>query len=111
MTQRMERIDELLLQELSRLIHEEAEKLGIVSVVAVQTTRDLSRSRILIHSLGDDQEQLVKDLNHRARRYRLVLADKLNLRRTPELEFVTEADADTGNRIEAILQQIHESGQ
>jgi ribosome-binding factor A len=106
MMKRMERVDELLTQELSELIQEEAEELGMVSVIAVRTTPDLSQAEILVRSVDRDSGDLAKELQRRAYSYQSVLGKKLVLRRVPRLTFTAEQQPERADRIEEIFHEL-----
>lgn len=109
MTNRIQRIDELLREELSRLLEEDAEQLGMVAVVAVRTTRDLSYSRVLISPVSTQDPQIVlRQLTERASFYRHRLLKHLNLHRIPQLQFDLGENEEEYFRVEALLDQIEE---
>ncbi len=111
MIKRMERIDELLTQEISRLIQEDAEELGIIAVVAVRTTRDLAQADVLIRAFDQDNVETVHKLSKRAFAYQAALNDRLSLRRVPKLLFIAEEEPERGDRIEEIFRELDKEQQ
>lgn len=106
MQNRMERINELLRQQVSQILEEEAEELGLVSVVAVQTSRDLSVCEIFVVPIQGDAERLLRILAERAGAYRKRLAESVELRRLPELRFAVDTNTDSVDRVEELLSEI-----
>ena len=104
---RMNKINELLSQELSLLIEEDGERLGMLAVVSIDTSRDLSRADVFMAGIsGPITKEVQKILTSEAGRYRHDLGRKLNFRRIPEFVFHFEQDPDTYQRLEATLAAI-----
>ena len=79
-----------------------------VSVTKVKVTTDLSLATIWYTIMGDENEiQATKKALEEAKGYlRTELAQRLDLRKTPELRFKYDESLEYGNRIEKILEEI-----
>ena len=82
--------------------------LKYVSVTKVKVTTDLSLATIWYTIMGDENEiQATKKALEEAKGYlRTELAQRLDLRKTPELRFKYDESLEYGNRIEKILEEI-----
>ena len=77
---------------------------GMVSITRVDTTGDLRYSRIYISVLNKDQEKdVMKGLKSAAGFLRRELGRTLNLRYTPELQFIADDSIAYGAHILEIL--------
>ncbi|MEK7460870.1 MAG: ribosome-binding factor A [Patescibacteria group bacterium] len=106
---RMAKINELLGQKLSQLIEEDAEELGMLVVVSVDTIRDLSKSHVFLALINPDEQQpadLPAKLKERAYHYRSQLGKTLNLRRIPEFQFHLETQPEVFDSLEATLAEL-----
>jgi ribosome-binding factor A len=77
---------------------------GMVSVVRVDTTGDLSLCRVYVSSLHGGAE-MKKGLKSASGYLRRELGKELKLRHTPELEFIVDHSIEEGSRI---LEKIRE---
>ena len=55
-----------------------------------------------------DKKTLEKEVNEAAPFIRGLVAEKLDLRHTPELTFIFDDSIEYANRIESIIKEIHE---
>lgn len=112
MIDRMERINQLLREELSLLLQQDAEVLGIVDIIDIETTRDLAHAKVFVASLSEREPvELIKELQKRAYEYTKTLGKRLQLKRVPHFEFVFDDAGDEINRVEELLDEIeHQSG-
>ena len=90
MTQRTDRIDELLRHEIGRALERDVTdpRIGFVTVTKVETVPDLSRAKVWVSIIGTDEERKVTLIAlRRAMPFlRHGLADKIRIRRIPALE-------------------------
>ncbi|MCL2003890.1 MAG: 30S ribosome-binding factor RbfA [Oscillospiraceae bacterium] len=77
---------------------------GLVSVVRVDVTNDLSLCRVYVSSLGGGAD-MAKGLKSASGYLRRELGHELKLRHTPELEFIVDRSIEEGARI---LEKIRE---
>ena len=103
---RIGRINEEIQRELSGLIRtvKDPRVHGLVSITAVDTTTDLRYAKIHVSVLDkSDVNEVVKGLKSAAGYLRRELGRALNLRYTPELQFVEDDSIDQGAHILSLL--------
>ena len=83
---------------------------GLVTVTAVESTRDLRSAKVFVSYLGDDEERehVVGALAALAPRMRGHVGRALRLRVAPELHFRLDESIARAARIETLLRQIRE---
>lgn len=83
---------------------------GLVTVTAVESTRDLRSARVFVSYLGEDEERahVVEALAALAPRMRGHVGRALRLRVAPELHFRLDESIARAARIETLLRQIRE---
>ena len=99
---RIGRINEEIQRELSNLIRtvKDPRVTGLISVTAVDTTTDLKFCKVHISVLDkSDVNQVLKGLKSASGYLRRELGRSLNLRNTPELNFVRDDSIDYGAHI------------
>ncbi|MFA5048078.1 MAG: 30S ribosome-binding factor RbfA [Patescibacteria group bacterium] len=109
MSERIIRINELILQQLGQVIREELElPLGsLVTILQVKTSPDLKYSQALISVLPDDQsEKILKILNSHTHLLQTALNDKISLRSIPKLQFALDQTEQKASEIERLLDQL-----
>ena len=100
------------MREVSMILEREVKDRGIefVTVTAVKTTSDLSFSKIYVTVLNDEKRnETMKALENASGFIRKTLADRIEVRHIPKLEFVYDESIEYGNRIEAKIKEIHEN--
>lgn len=103
---RIGRINEEIQRELSGLIRtvKDPRVHGLVSITAVDTTTDLRYAKVHVSVLDkSDVKEVVKGLKSAAGYLRRELGRALNLRYTPELQFVEDDSIDQGAHILSLL--------
>lgn len=103
---RMEKIDELVRNELSLLIRELFPD-QFASITQVKVSKDLSYAKVWVSGVPNPEE-IVKLCKENSKKIRNELAGKIELRRVPQFHFVadnTEAEAD---KIEKLIREIKE---
>lgn len=84
--------------------------LKTITITGCKVSRDLSYAKVYFTALSDlDKKTLEKEVNEAAPFIRGFVAEKLDLRHTPELEFIYDESIEYGNRIEKIIKEIHEN--
>lgn len=110
MSLKKERMDNILMKEISRILQFELKnpKLGFVTVTDVQCTNDLSIAKVYVTFLGKKErnDSGMRILNQSKGFIRSTLAKKLKIRKTPDLIFVQDRSLEQGNRIEKILEEM-----
>lgn len=111
MAYRPERLAEVMKQELSELLRRLKDpRIGFVTVVAVEVTRDLRHAKVFTSVLGSEEEQretmaiLEKATGH----LRSELGRRIRLRYTPEVSFKLDHSISDGMRLVGIIEEIAE---
>lgn len=82
----------------------------IVCVNDARTTEDLDICKIYISVFNKEkQEEVLNQIKHSANFIRKNLAQRLNIRKVPYLEFYLDNSVEYGARIDAVLDKINES--
>lgn len=109
-SRRMERLDELLRQEIARLIAEEVRdpRVGFTTVMDARVSPDLRHARIYVSVLGDDEEkEAAVDALQRASGFlRGRLGSIVEMKYLPELKFELDRSLERASRIEEILGRV-----
>jgi ribosome-binding factor A len=107
--ERMRRVDVALREVLSARLAEGMKdpRIGFVTVTSVKTSPDLSRARVYVSVLGDEEqrEATLAGLASAHGALQAVVASELRMKRTPTLEFVYDESIDYGMRITELLEQ------
>ena len=107
---RIGRINEEIQRELSALLRQVKDPRvqgGMVTVTHVDTTSDLRYARIYVSALNKDQEKdMLKGLKSAAGFLRRELGRALQLRYTPELQFIADDSIQHGAHILEVLRQV-----
>lgn len=110
---RTDRINAELRREIGTLVHAVVRDHGLpsVSVSDVETTRELDVAKVWVVTLDPaEADTAVRALREMAGEFRYRLARRMRLRRVPELRFVYDKSVDSGERIDALLNQTRDSG-
>ena len=104
-----ERVASDMQRELGNILLLEAkdEDFKHVTITDCEVTNDLSFAKIYF-TTTDDREKVTKDLNNAAGFFRSLLAERLEIRHTPELRFIFDESIEYGQKIEKIIEKIHE---
>lgn len=108
----MHRLNDQIRDDLAVLLTREARDPrlhGVISITGVDTAPDLSTARIYVSVLGTEQEaeETFQLIRRAASFFRRELAARLNLRRTPELDFRLDRSIAEGARIDQLLREIN----
>lgn len=104
---RLGRINDQLKQELALLIQNELRdpRLGMISVLEVRVSRDLSHADVFITVLGAEAADAVAALNNAGGFLRSLLAKNLNLRVTPRLKFIFDESVERGRKLSSLIDE------
>ena len=105
-----ERVNSNLQKEISYIIANEVKNPNVkfVTITAVDVTNDLSYARVYFTTLDNNQETL-KGLKSAKGYIRRALADRIELRHIPELEFIYDESIEYGKKIEEKIKEIHDN--
>ncbi len=112
---RRERVSDYLQRELALLVQRELRdpRLGMVSVTAVDVSRDLAHARVFVTLLGCDSEADAKPaldvLNGAGGFLRSSLARSAPMRTVPRLRFVFDSSVGRGRDLEALIDRATEA--
>ncbi len=108
------RVNAEVQRELSHIIHEEIKDPRIhpmTSVVSVEVTPDLKFCKAYISVLGNEQAQrdTLAGLQSAEGFIRRLLAQTVNLRNTPEIQFISDQSIEYGVRMSKLIDEVNES--
>jgi len=106
---RAARIADQIQRDLSDLIRKELKdpRVGLVTITAVEVTRDLSHAKVYITSLtgAESTDRSIQALQHAAGFLRTQLSHTLKVRSIPQLHFVYDASVERGARLSQLIDQ------
>jgi len=112
MSNRRDRVSDLIRAEVSRLLlHEMRDpRIGFVTITGATISPDLKNVRIFVSVLGDAKarEDSLHALNSAAGYFRRTLFHNLGLRYAPHVAFRFDDSLDRGERIDQVLKTIRE---
>ncbi|MBI5461935.1 MAG: 30S ribosome-binding factor RbfA [Gammaproteobacteria bacterium] len=104
---RTRRIGEQMQRELAALIRTEVKdpRVGMVTVSAVEVTRDLAHAKVFVTVLGDEtaRHDSLTALNKAAGFLRHELGQRMLTRTVPQLRFVYDESIEHGSRLSALI--------
>jgi ribosome-binding factor A len=107
---RPDRLAEAIREEVARFLNGEVKDpriTGMVTVTAVEVTRDLRTAKVFVSILGDgDRKKTFEGLDSLAGHLRARLGKTLGLRSAPEILFRHDESVARAARIDALLAQI-----
>ena len=107
---RPERVGEAIRDELSQLLQRDVHDpgVGFITLTHVKVSPDLQLARVYYTSMGDEKalKETAKALGRATAFLRRQVAQRLRLRRAPELEFFYDQSIAHQDRIERILQDL-----
>ncbi len=114
MSQRTDRLDSQIRQELMELLQREMKdpRIGFVTITRVETARDLGSARVWVSVLGTPEEQqtAVKALTDAAPWLRRQLGDRLTIRHIPQLLIRHDDSIEAGDRVLRLLRELEDEG-
>ena len=109
---RPERVGDQIRVELATLLARGVKDpgIGFVTLTAVRVTADLQLARVFYTALGDEKvrRDTARALARALPFLRRQIAQRLRLRRAPELVFQYDETVEKQERVEQILREIHE---
>jgi len=113
MTQRTDRVDELLRQEIGQILARDVAdpRIGFATVTDVETSPDLRHARVWVSVIGQkaDREATIHALERAMLFVRRELGTRLRIKRIPELHVRVDDSAERGTRVLHLLSEL-ESG-
>ncbi len=110
MTQRTDRLDELLRQEIGGILAREVKdpRVGFATVTKVETTADLRHAAVWVSVIGQKGErvQTIAALEHVMHFVRRELGTRLRLRRIPDLHVRLDESGERGTRLLHLIEEL-----
>jgi ribosome-binding factor A len=110
MSQRTDRVDELLRQEIGAIVTRDVAdpRVGFATITSVETTPDLRHARVWVSVIGQPAERdaAIAALQHAMPFIRHELGRTLRLKRIPDLHVQLDETADRGTRILRLLDDL-----
>ena len=110
MTQRTDRIDEQLRQEIGAILAKDISdpRIGFATITEVETVPDLSHAKVWVSVIGqpDERKATARALAGALPYIRRQLGTRLHLRRIPELHLELDETAERGTRVLKLLEEI-----
>ncbi|MDO9573088.1 MAG: 30S ribosome-binding factor RbfA [Candidatus Omnitrophota bacterium] len=112
---RHERVEEAIKKEVSTIIHDELKdpRIGFLTVIRVELTKDLRSAKIFYSVLGKDEERRKTKLalDSALGFIRSLVARRVNLRIATELMFYEDRSSEYSVRIEEVLNKLKEKNE
>lgn len=108
---KIERLNHTIQQELSIILMREVkdQHIKFVTITGVDTTTDLSYAKVYYTVLDQDKKEITQESLEKAQPFiRTKLAEKIDIRHTPELRFIYDKSIAYGEHIEEIIEKINE---
>lgn len=105
--ERTRRVSEQLQRELAMLIQTELTdpRIGMVTVSAVETSRDLKHAKVFVTALdqGQSHNDVIAALQHAAGFLQHEIGVRLRMRTIPKLRFIYDESIERGTNLSALI--------
>ena len=109
---RQDMLGEQIAEDMSDLIRNRLKdpRVGFASVTNVELSADLRYAKVFVSVMGtpDEQRATMRALEHATGFLRHELAQRLNIRYTPELSFRLDESIARGTHLLELMRQVHE---
>ena len=108
---KIERLNHIIQEEISMILMKEVkdENIKFVTITGVETTNDLSFSKVYYTVLNKEKLKEAEEALERASSFiRTKLANTIEVRHTPELRFIYDKSIAYGEHIEELIDKIKE---
>jgi ribosome-binding factor A len=109
-SQRTERVDELLREEIGALLAREVAdpRIGFATITEVETSPDLRHAKVWVSVIGDpaDRRETLRALQAAMGFVRHELGKRLRIRRIPDLHVRLDDSAERGTRLLHLLNEL-----
>lgn len=107
MSQRLDRINELMKREISTVVQRDFEFPNVlVTISDVEVTQDLREAKVFVSVLGGHSQQVLDRLNQNRGNVQSRIAKRITLRCTPVLTFREDNSAERGVDIVNLLDEV-----
>jgi ribosome-binding factor A len=110
MSVKIERINEMLIEEISKIIALEVKDkdINFVTITDAKVVSDLSYAKIYFTCLDESKiKETTKALNNASGFIRSELHGRIHIRYIPKLEFIYDESIKQGKRIEQIIEELN----
>ena len=109
MSVKIDRLNNMFVEEISKILHQEIKDrdINFVTVTEARITNDLSYAKVYITTLDNDRDKVLKALNKASSYIRTMLCDRVKIRKMPEIHFVYDESIEYGKKIEDIIERIN----
>jgi len=111
MSRRVLKLNELIKRELGQIILERFSfsKEFLVTLTKVETSDDLSQSRVYISVIPDSEaDRIIKKLKNKERELQKYLGDRIKIKKTPKIKIKEDIITKKADRVEKILKDLKE---
>ena len=113
MNRRIDRVNELLRQEISQLLSRQVKDprlTGVISIIQVKTTQDLRSARVFLSVMGgaEAKQEALEGIQSAASYLRKELRDRLALRYVPFLSFEVDNSIEEADQLLQMMDQLRE---
>lgn len=108
---KIERLNHAFQEEISMILMREVKnkELKFVTITGVETTSDLSFAKVYYTILDESKKELVEETLQKASSFiRTKLAERVEIRHTPELKFLYDTSIAYGEHMDKIMEEIKE---
>jgi len=109
MSQRIQRINQLIKKELSQILLKEFDFQGniLVTLTRVETSVNLSDAKAYISIMPEQRiKEIIKILNQNSRKIQRRIGERLKIRIIPKIRFIEETKTREAARIDELLEKI-----
>ena len=112
---RMEQVNELLREEIGKIIAQKVRdpRVEMVTVTGVETSPDLHYAKVYVSVLNEAErlEASLEGLRRASGFIRKTLSGRIRIRYMPELHFFYDRGVARGDRVARVLRQLREAGE
>lgn len=107
MSQRLNRVNELMRREVSSVVQREFEWKGsLVTISACDITQDLKEGKVFVSILGGNSKEVLAKLNRNKGEIQRLVAKRVVLKNTPVLTFRIDNSAARGVDVVNLLDEV-----
>jgi ribosome-binding factor A len=105
---RQDRLNEDIKREITDILRDVKDPriTGLVSVVKVAVSSDLSYAKVFVSNIGGDTRETIKGLNNASGFVRSALASRVHIRKTPQIKFIGDDSIEQSAHISRMLDDL-----
>lgn len=109
MSERVEKVNELIMRYAAEAIHEIiGPSAGMITVTRVETSPDLRHSKVWVSVVSQDSDAAMARLLESRREIQLAISPKFAMKYTPRLEFLRDDSGSYVQQMERLFRKIGE---